>query len=106
MLNIKKLFTKIVMRFASTVSGPETVSFPFTATKSGIGIAVVNPPQNTTSYVFITEDGVAHARMYSTGVAYTLVFPVVKGKVYDIPTKSNYSFVGGVKLYPVMGGGN
>lgn len=92
--------------FDAPVGGAETVTFPFTATKSGIFIAVVTPPNNTTSYVYITENDSVHARGYSTGVNYTIVFPVVKGKTYKIASSANYNFSNGARVYPIMGGGN
>lgn len=105
MLNVKKMLTKIAEKFKTPVSGPETVTFPFTATKSGICIAVVTPPNNALSYVYVTEDGSAHCRGYTTGSAqYTFTFPVIKGKTYAISGAANYNFNNGVRLYPIMGG--
>lgn len=106
MLNDKKLFTKILTRIVSPVTGPETVTFPFTATMSGICIAVVAPPSGGASYVYVSEDGNIHERNSSAGgTTYTLVFPVIKGKAYAIPAASNYAFTGNVRIYPILGGG-
>lgn len=105
MLNTKKLFTKILTRFASTVTGPETVTFPFTATKSGLCIAAVTPPSGGASYVYVSEDGNIHEKSSSAGgTSYTLIFPVIKGKVYAITAAANYAFTGNVRIYPIMGG--
>lgn len=80
----------------------ETKTFPFTADKDGIVIAVVTPPANAVSYVYITEDSYAHCRGYSTGSAqYTFTFPVKKGRTYAIQSASNYTFSNGVRLYPL-----
>lgn len=82
--------------------GPvETKTFPFTADKDGIVVAIITPPSSTTSYVYITESGSAHFRGASTGLQYTLVFPVRKGKTYAIGTSANYSINSGVRLYPL-----
>ena len=80
----------------------ETKTFPFTADKDGIVIAVVTPPQSTASYLYVSEDGFVHARGYTvSGIQYTLVFPVKKGRVYAIQASANYSFSNGVRLYPL-----
>ena len=80
----------------------ETLTFPFTADKDGIVIAVISPPQNTASYVYIAENGGIHARGYSAGgTNYTMVFPVRKDKAYSISASSNYSFSNGVRFFPL-----
>lgn len=113
MLNVKKALTKILgvfdkwmPLFAKPIGDAETVTFPFTATKSGICIVNVAPPNSTASYLYITENGGIHARGYTTGgTTYTLTFPVVKGKTYALSNASNYNIANGVRIYPILGGG-
>ena len=80
----------------------ETKTFPFTADKDGIVICVVTPQQSATSYLYVSEDDITHARGYTaSGMQYTLVFPVKRGRVYAIQASANYSFNNGVRLYPL-----
>lgn len=105
LLNTKKILTKITERFAKPIGDAETVTFPFTATKSGVCIVNVVPPNSAASYLYITENGGIHARGYTTGgVTYTLTFPVVKGKTYALSNSANYSIANGVRIYPILGG--
>ena len=104
---IPTLLREAMARFATPVGEPETVTFPFTATKSGVCCVVVAPPTSAVSYLYVTENGGVHARGYTTGgVTYTLSFPVVKGKTYALAAASNYSITNGVRIYPVLGGGS
>jgi len=106
LLNQKKTDKMLMSAIEKAVGEPEVVTFPFTATKSGICIGVVAPPASAVSYVYITENGSAHSRGYTTGgITYTLVFPVVKGKTYSIAASANYSVNPGFRLYPIVGGG-
>ena len=105
MLGIKETLTKI-MNNMGKFGTVDTLSFPFTATKDGIVVAVVVPPNTTTSYTYISEDSTVHARGASgSGYNYTLVFPVKKGCKYAIAASSNSAFNNGVRLYPFVGGG-
>ena len=102
---IKRLLARVLNNMGK-YSSVQSVEFPFTAEADGICIAIVTPPSNATSYVYITEDGQAHARGSSTGGQYTLTFPVVKGNAYALQTTANYAFTRGVRLYPFTGGSN
>lgn len=105
MLGIKQTLTKIINSMGK-FGAVETLTFPFTATADGIVIAVNVPPNNTASYVYVSEDNNVHARIYSTGgITETLIFPVKKGCKYAISSSSNYSFSTGIRLYPFIGGG-
>ena len=85
--------------------GTQTVisDFPFTATKDGMVIVVCSVPSASSSYFYINEDGLAHARGCSTGgLAYSVCFPVIKGRSYTISARSNSNPY--IKFYPFMGG--
>lgn len=80
---------------------PESVTFPFTATKDGFVIAICTPPTSNVSYVYITEDGSPHARFYGmSNQQGTLVFPVKTGRTYAESNISNIAYTGGVRFYP------
>ena len=80
---------------------PERVTFPFTATKDGFVIAVCNSLTSSVSYVYITEDGLAHARFYGmSNQQGTLVFPVKTGRTYAESNISNITYIDGVRFYP------
>lgn len=82
---------------------PTTVTLPFTATVDGIVVIMVNPPSSTDSYYYIKEDGSYHCEGSSRGgLAYTLVFPVKKGRTYANTAASNAVITGGVRLYPFV----
>ena len=82
---------------------PGNVTFPFTATKDGFVIAVCTPANSSNvSYVYVTEDGAAHARFYGmSNQQGTLVFPVKVGRTYAEATASNITYNNGIRLYPL-----
>lgn len=102
MLNTKKMFTKILSTFAKTVGEPESVTFPFTATKSGILSVYVYPSNNSASYFYVLEDGKYVLMGSSTGGRYVATCPVVKGKTYT-STTSNVG-TPRTEIFPIMGG--
>ena len=106
MLDVKALLTKILEKVAEPpIGSAEAVTFPFTATKSGLCIAIITPPTSSTSYIYIAEDGTAYWRGASSGgLQYSMVIPITKGKTYTIQASSNYNFNGGVKFCAIMGG--
>lgn len=82
---------------------PQTISdFPFTASADGIVILIDTPPSSSSSsYLYINENGSAHARLYiSAGLQGTMTFPVRKGSVYSINISSNVSYNNGIRFYP------
>lgn len=82
---------------------PTTVTLPYTASVDGIVVIMVNPPSSAQSYLYIKEDNSYHYEGSSAGgMAYTLVFPVKKGRTYSNAAASNAVIAGGVRLYPFV----
>ena len=69
---------------------PETITFPFTASKDGMVVGYVAAQSNAASYVFINEDGSSYARSSSYGGSgYGICFPARAGCAYTIALSSN-----------------
>ena len=82
---------------------PTTVTLPYTATVDGIVVIIVNPSSSDDSYLYIKEGSSYHYEGSSRGgMAYTLVFPVKKGRTYSNAAASNAVITGGVRLYPFV----
>ena len=82
---------------------PTTVTLPFTADVDGIVVIMINPPSSADSYFYIKEDNSYHCEGSSRGgLAYTLVFPVKKGRQYSLGDATNASISRGVRLYPFV----
>lgn len=107
MLDVKKLIAKMLNKMddIGKYGTKTTVTLPFTAQSDGIAIAICAVPTSSASYLYIAEDGLANARGCSTsGLSYSVCFPVKKGKTYTASAKSNSNPT--IYLYPFMGGGN
>ena len=82
---------------------PTTVTLPFTATADGIVVIIINPPAGADSYFYVSEDGSYHYEGSSRGgLAYTLVFPVKKGRKYANAAATNAAISRGVRFYPFV----
>ena len=82
---------------------PTTVTLPFTATADGIVVIIVNPSSSADSYLYIKENNSYHYEGSSRGgLAYTLVFPVKKGRQYSIGDATNAAISRGVRFYPFV----
>lgn len=82
---------------------PTTVTLPYTADVDGIVVIMINPSTSADSYFYIKEDGSYHCEGSSRGgLAYTLVFPVKKGRTYANAAATNAAISRGVRLYPFV----
>ena len=95
--------TSTIIKQFNGFGTPTTVSLPYTADVDGIVVIIVNPPSSADSYLYIKENNSYHYEGSSRGgLAYTLVFPVKKGRTYSNAAATNAGIAGGVRLYPFV----
>lgn len=69
---------------------PQSITFPYTATKDGIIVVSVNPSSGNASYLIIDDsNGKRFANASTGGGQYNVVIPTKKGLTYTIVSSGN-----------------